>query len=78
MVYGLSWASQVVLVAKSPPASAGDLRERFGFDPWVRKIPWRRVQQPPYQEYSCQESPVEAGAWGAMVRKVTKSQTQLK
>ena len=21
--------------------------ERHGFDPWVRKIPWRRTQQPP-------------------------------
>ena len=30
--------SQVVLVVKSPPANAGDMRK--GFDPWVRKIPW--------------------------------------
>ena len=27
------WASQVALVVKNPPAR---------FDPWVRKIPWRR------------------------------------
>ena len=27
---------------KNPPVSAG----RYGFDPWVEKIPWRRTQQP--------------------------------
>ena len=37
------WASQVVLVVKKPPANAGDMRRSF--DPWVRKIPWRRVWQ---------------------------------
>ena len=37
-------ASQVVPVEKHPPASAGDMRQ--GFDPWVRKILWRRVWQP--------------------------------
>ena len=30
------WASQVALVVENPP----------GFDPWVRKIPWRRAGQP--------------------------------
>ena len=34
----------MVLVVKKPPASAGD--KRRGFDPWVRKIPWRRKWQP--------------------------------
>ena len=38
------WASQVALVVKKLPASAGDLRCRF--DPWVGKIPWRRAWQP--------------------------------
>ena len=41
--YALLWnqkASQVVLVVKNPPANAGD---RHRFDPWVRKIPWRRA-----------------------------------
>ena len=36
--------SQVVLVVKNPPANAGDMR--LGFNPWVRKIPWRREWQP--------------------------------
>jgi len=31
-----------VLVVKNPPANAGD----SGLDPWVSKIPWRRVRQP--------------------------------
>jgi len=33
-----------VLVVKNPIASVG--LERFGFDPWLRKILWRRAQQP--------------------------------
>ena len=40
-------ASQVVLVIKNPPASAGDIKDkRRRFDPWVRKIFWRRAWQP--------------------------------
>ena len=35
---------QVVLVVKNPTANARDVRD--GFDPWVRRIPWRRAQQP--------------------------------
>ena len=31
----------------------------------------------PFQ-YSCLENPMDKGAWRAMVRKVTKSRTQLK
>ena len=32
-------------MVKNPPANAGDKRDR-GFDPWVRKILWRRKWQP--------------------------------
>ena len=38
-------ASQVSLVVKHLPASAGNVRD-VGFDPWVGKIPWRRGWQP--------------------------------
>ena len=39
------WASLVaVVVMKNPFVNAGDMR--CGFDPWVRKIPWRRAWQP--------------------------------
>ena len=38
------WASLVVLMVKNPPANAGDRRRVF--NPWVRKIPWRRKWLP--------------------------------
>ena len=38
-------ASQVVLVVKNPPTNAGDIKRR-GFDPWIRKIPWKKAWQP--------------------------------
>ena len=47
---------------------------RYRFNPWVRKIPWRREWQ---------STPVflpgefHGGAWWATVRKVTKSRTQM-
>ena len=35
----------MTLVVKKLPASAEDIK-RYGFDPWVRKIPWSRTWQP--------------------------------
>ena len=35
----------MALAVKNPPANAGDVRD-CRFDPWVRKIPWRRAWQP--------------------------------
>ena len=35
----------MALVVKNPPANAGDARN-VEFNPWVRKIPWRRAWQP--------------------------------
>ena len=35
----------VVLAVTNPPANAGDIK-RHGFDPWARKISWRRKWQP--------------------------------
>ena len=37
-----SWASQVAIVLKNLPANAGDI-SKCRFDPWVRKIYWRRA-----------------------------------
>ena len=34
-------AFHVVLVVKNSPANAGE--KGWGFDPWIRKIPWRRT-----------------------------------
>ena len=33
------------LVVKNLPANSGDVKRRR-FNPWVRKIPWRRAWQP--------------------------------
>ena len=35
---------QMVLVVKNPPVNAG--AKWHGFNPWVRKIPWRKKWQP--------------------------------
>ena len=37
-------ASQAVLMVKNPPVSVRF--KRYGFDPWVGKIPWSRKRQP--------------------------------
>ena len=37
--------SQVAQVVKNPSSNASKL-ERWGFNTWVRKIPWRRAGQP--------------------------------
>ena len=41
---------------------------RFGFDPRVRKISWRRK----YPQYSCLRHPMDRGAWWAPVHGATK------
>ena len=55
-------------MVKNPPASAGRCN-RHGFDPWVRKTPWRRKWQP---------TPVflpgeSHGNWQATVFRVSQS-----
>ena len=40
-MYGAFLVAQLV---KNPPTNAGHVR--FGFNPWVRTIPWRRKWQP--------------------------------
>ena len=39
------WAFQVVASGKEPAFQCRRCK-RWGFDPWVRKIPWRRAWQP--------------------------------
>ena len=48
---------------------------RHGFDPWVRKIPWRRKWQPT-PVFLPGES-TDRGVWWATVHWVPKSQTRL-
>ena len=50
--------------------------KRQSVNPWVRKIPWRRVWQPTLQ-CSCLENSMDRGAWWATVHGVSKSQTLL-
>ena len=49
-------------------------RGRPGFNPWVRKIPWRREWQ---LQYSCLETSMDRGGWQDTVYGVAKCQTQL-
>ena len=42
---------------------------------WVRKMPWRRKQQP--LQLSSLRSPMDRGAWRAAVHEVAKSQTRV-
>ena len=61
-------------VVKNPPANARRCG-RCGFDPWVRKIPWRRKWQ--LLQYSCWENSMteEPGRlqwWGLKESKMTE------
>jgi len=54
---------------------------RLRFDPWVRKMPWRRKLQPtpvflPEKSHG-QRNPMDREAWWATVHIVAKSWTQL-
>ena len=69
---GTGWASQVVLVVKNLPASAGDIREA-GSIPGLRRSLGGGHGNP--LQYSCLENPMDRGAWQAMVPSVTKSWT---
>ena len=57
----------------NPPANAGDMRR--GFDPWVRKIPWRRKWQ--LIPVFLPKNSTDRGAWWAAVHSVSKSWTWL-
>ena len=70
-----TWASQVVLVVKKPPANAGGTGN-VGSIPVLGRSPGEENDNP--FQYSCLENPLDRGAWRATVHGVTKSQTQLK
>ena len=53
------------------PACQCRRHKRHRFDPWLGKMPWRRHGNP--LRYSCQENPMDRGAWRATVCGVTKS-----
>ena len=64
----------MILVVKNLPTNAGD-GKRYGFDPWVEKIPWSRKWQPAPVFL---ENPMDRGAWQATALEVAKSWTRLK
>ena len=61
-------ASQVALVIKDPPAN-----KRCGFDPCIRKIPWKMAQQPTL--VFLPGNPMGRGACRATVHGVAESDT---
>ena len=71
----LATAQLVVLVVKNLPANAGDVR--LGFDPWVRKIPWRRAWQCT-SVFLPGESHGQGSLAGYSPQGVAQSQTRLK
>ena len=68
-------ASQVALAVKHLPSNAGDVRDA-GSIPGSVRSPGEGNGNP--LQYSCLENPMDRGAWWATVRRVAKSQTQLK
>ena len=64
-------ASQVALVVKNPPASAGDGSSIAG----LGRSPGGGHGNP--LQYSCLDNPVDRGAWWATIHEVTKSWTRL-
>ena len=49
-------------------SQSGDTDYRLMFDPWSRKIPWRRVWQPT----PCLENPMGRGDWRATVQSIAE------
>ena len=68
-------ASQVVLVVKTPPANAGDVRDE-GLILGLGRSPGGGHGDPP--QYSCLENFMDRGAWWITAHRVTKRWTQLK
>ena len=67
-----SWASQVALVVKNLPASAGDVRDASSI-PGLGRYPGEGHGYP--LQNSCLENPMDRGAWRAIVYGMAKSQT---
>ena len=65
-------ASQVILVVKNPPASAGDIRDA-GSIPGLGRSPGEGNGNP--LQYSCLENPMVRGVWQAIVHRVAELDT---
>ena len=71
-VFGLNWASKVVVLVKNPSANEGDVRDMDSI-PGSGRSPGRGHVNPLY--YPCLENPMDRGAWWATVHRVAKSWT---
>ena len=70
-----SKVTQVALVVKKLPATAGDIRD-LGSIPGSGRPPGEGHANP--FQYSCLKNPTDRGAWQAIVHGVTKSWTRLR
>ena len=68
-------ASQVALEVKNLPANAAAVK-RGGLIPGLGRSP--EGGHGNSLQYSCLENPMDRGAWGATVHRITKSRVQLK
>ena len=68
-------ASQVVLLLKYLLANAGDIWD-IGLIPRSGRSPGEENSKP--LQYSCLETPMDRGAWRAIVHSIAKSQTRVK
>ena len=69
MFKALIWASQTVLVAKNPPANAGEVRDSDSV-PGLGRSPGEGNGSPLL--YSCLENPMDRGARQATVHWITE------
>ena len=71
----MAMASQVGLVVKNLPATAGDLRD-MGLILRLERSPGGGHGNP--LQYPCLENPLDRGAWQFTVHRIAKSWAQLK
>ena len=71
----ISWASQVALVVKDPPANAGDIRDLGPIPGLGRSSGGGHGNS---LQYSCLENPMDRGTWWATVPWGAESRTWLK
>ena len=70
--YVYIWASLLAPLVKNPPAKAEDVRDVSSI-PGLGRSPGGGHGNP--LQFSCLENSMDKGAWWAIVRGVTKSQT---
>ena len=65
-----SWASQVALVVKNPPANAGDIRDMGSIPGSGRSSGGGHGNS---LQYSCLENPLDREAWQAAVNRTAET-----